>query len=55
MLSSKIGVNAIDVGVAQFAMHSIRESCGVLDTHYYIEFFNGFFSNPIPEIARDKI
>jgi aspartyl aminopeptidase len=53
MLSSLIGVTAVDVGCSMFAMHSIRESCGVLDAHYYTEFFNGFYKNDIPEVNKD--
>jgi len=53
-LSAKTGINTVDVGVAQFAMHSIRESCGVLDADYYVRFFDALYQNPIPEIARAK-
>lgn len=44
MSSASLGIKAIDVGNPMFAMHSIRESQGVMD-HYYMtkvitEFFN---------------
>lgn len=50
MLSSKIGIKAIDVGVAQLSMHSIREICGAIDSFYYKEFFKAFYENPIPTL-----
>jgi len=50
MLSSKLGVNAIDVGMAQLAMHSCRELCGVIDAFYYTEFFKAFYENEIPQV-----
>lgn len=53
MLSAKLGVNCIDVGIAQFAMHSCRELCGVLDCHYYKEFFLGFYKNEPCKIDMD--
>ncbi len=33
--SSITGIRSVDIGSPMFAMHSIRETCGVLD-HYYI-------------------
>lgn len=31
MLSSGVGIRTVDVGIAQWAMHSIRETCGISD------------------------
>lgn len=50
MLSSKLGTIGIDVGMPQFAMHSIRETCGVLDTYYYKEFFKAICSTSMNDI-----
>ena len=42
--SGTVGVQTLDVGIAQFAMHSIRELCGVEDVDYLyrslLEFYN---------------
>lgn len=48
ILSSKLGIPAIDVGVAQLSMHSIREMAGVEDIEHSINLFSVFYSrNPI--------
>lgn len=48
ILSSKLGIPAIDVGVAQLSMHSIREMAGVEDIKHSINLFSAFYSqNPI--------
>jgi len=41
--SAKLGVRSIDVGNPLWAMHSIRESAGVLDHHYMIKVLRQFF------------
>jgi aspartyl aminopeptidase len=48
ILSSKLGMPAIDVGVAQLSMHSIREMAGVDDVEHSINLFSAFYSqNPL--------
>ncbi|KAI1096652.1 aminopeptidase I zinc metalloprotease-domain-containing protein [Rostrohypoxylon terebratum] len=42
MLSSAMGVKAIDAGMAQLSMHSIRATCGSLDPGLGVKFFKGF-------------
>ncbi len=41
--SAKLGVRSIDVGNPLWAMHSIRESAGVLDHQYMIKVLRQFF------------
>ena len=43
MTSARLGINAVDVGNPMWAMHSIRESAGVLDHHYITRVFSQFF------------
>ncbi len=43
MTSAKLGIRTIDVGNPMWAMHSIRESAGVLDHHYMIKAMQHFF------------
>lgn len=45
ILSSGTGMKAIDIGVPMLGMHSIRETCGVLDTVYYYELFKAFYQH----------
>ncbi len=42
--SAKLGIRSIDVGNPMWAMHSIRESAGVLDHDYMIRVMKRFFS-----------
>lgn len=43
MISSNSGVRAVDLGMPQLSMHSIREVMGTSDIHLGIEFFKGFY------------
>lgn len=43
MASAKLGIRTVDVGNAMWAMHSIRESAGVLDHGYMIAVMRCFF------------
>ncbi|KZT42907.1 aspartyl aminopeptidase [Sistotremastrum suecicum HHB10207 ss-3] len=42
---SKLGLRTVDVGMAQLAMHSIRETCGSQDVQAYIDLFTAFFED----------
>eukprot|EP00918_Siedleckia_nematoides_P053812 GHVU01117593.1.p1 GENE.GHVU01117593.1~~GHVU01117593.1.p1 ORF type:complete len:511 (+),score=39.61 GHVU01117593.1:67-1533(+) len=42
-LSSSLGVRVIDIGVPQWAMHSIRETCGVTDIEHLRKLLENFF------------
>jgi aspartyl aminopeptidase len=41
--SAKLGIRAVDAGCPMWAMHSIRESAGVLDHDYMIRVMKSFF------------
>eukprot|EP01012_Entosiphon_sulcatum_P020338 TRINITY_DN2530_c0_g1_i1.p1 TRINITY_DN2530_c0_g1~~TRINITY_DN2530_c0_g1_i1.p1 ORF type:complete len:477 (-),score=94.85 TRINITY_DN2530_c0_g1_i1:19-1428(-) len=43
ILSTRSGIRTIDIGIPQLSMHSIRETCGVVDTWYYQHLFQEFF------------
>lgn len=45
MISAKLGIRTVDVGNAMWAMHSIRESAGVLDHSYMIDVMRCFFKD----------
>ncbi len=44
MTAAKLGMRSIDVGNPLWAMHSVRESAGVLDHDYLIRALKKFFS-----------
>jgi len=43
MMAAKCGMKTIDIGAPQLSMHSIRETCGVVDMLYYQKLFAVFF------------
>ncbi|RUS90324.1 hypothetical protein EGW08_001922 [Elysia chlorotica] len=43
IMSAKLGMQTIDVGAPQLAMHSIREMGATTDVDYAIRLFDGFF------------
>lgn len=43
MLSRSTGMRAIDIGIPQLAMHSIRATTGTNDPGLGVQFFEGFF------------
>ena len=42
MMAAKAGIKTIDIGAPQFGMHSIHETCGVIDLLYYKKLFSVF-------------
>jgi len=44
MMAAKAGIKTIDIGAPQLSMHSIRETCGVIDLLYYRKLFAEFFT-----------
>jgi aspartyl aminopeptidase len=45
MMAAKAGIKTVDIGGPMLGMHSIRETCGVIDLLYYKRLFNSFFRN----------
>ena len=43
IVAANLGVASVDVGSPMWAMHSIRESAGVLDHHFMIRVLSNFF------------
>lgn len=43
--SEKVSLNAVDIGLAQLAMHSAYETAGIKDTYYMIRAMEQFFSS----------
>lgn len=44
-VSAALGMRAIDVGIPQLAMHSIRATTGTRDVYLGVKFFKGFFEH----------
>jgi len=42
---SQIGIRTVDIGLPQWSMHSIRESCGVVDVTYGSQLMTHFFND----------
>ena len=39
MMAAKAGIKTVDIGAPMLGMHSIRETCGVIDLLYYNRLF----------------
>jgi aspartyl aminopeptidase len=46
--AARLGVETVDVGAAMLAMHSIRETCGSLDSDYLIKAFQAIYQEHLP-------
>lgn len=44
IIASGLGIPSVDVGSPMWAMHSIRESAGVLDQHYMVKVLSALFN-----------
>ena len=44
IIASKAGLKTVDIGAPMLGMHSIRETCGVIDLVYYEKLFAVFFN-----------
>jgi aspartyl aminopeptidase len=45
MMAAKAGIKTVDIGAPMLGMHSIRETCGVIDLLYYKRLFQSFIDN----------
>ena len=45
MMAAKAGIKTADIGGPMLGMHSIRETCGVIDLLHYRRLFISFFKN----------
>ncbi len=45
LVAAEIGIKTVDVGVAQFAMHSIRELAGCADILYFHQLLRAFYES----------
>lgn len=43
MLAAKAGLKTVDIGAPMLGMHSVRETCGVVDIWQYKRLFEAFF------------
>lgn len=50
--TTQVAINTVDIGVAQLAMHSPYETCGVRDTEYLVKVAETFFSSSV-EMEED--
>ncbi|EQC26479.1 aspartyl aminopeptidase [Saprolegnia diclina VS20] len=58
ILATSTGIRTVDMGLAQFSMHSIREQCGTVDLELAIELFSAFYNDFVEidgSIATDSL
>ena len=48
--NTQVSLNTVDIGLAQWAMHSPYESGGIKDTYYLVEAMRTFFETDVSEI-----
>ncbi len=51
ILASELGIKTVDIGVAQFAMHSIRETAGANDAYDFRKLLTAFYESESTEIS----
>jgi len=47
IVMSQVSMNAVDIGVAQLAMHSAYETAGIRDSYYMIRATEEFFNSDV--------
>lgn len=52
---SQVSINAVDIGIAQLAMHSSYETCGIKDTLYMINLMKELYKNRFKEVESGII
>ncbi|ETO14766.1 hypothetical protein RFI_22603 [Reticulomyxa filosa] len=55
ILATACGIRAVDVGIPQLSMHSIREVCGVKDVVSATNLFTAFYENFVKLDATFKV
>ncbi len=45
IIATSLGIRTVDVGIAQFSMHSIREMCGCDDVNSTISLFTALYEH----------
>mmetsp|Transcript_2186 Transcript_2186/g.3062 ORF Transcript_2186/g.3062 Transcript_2186/m.3062 type:complete len:478 (-) Transcript_2186:175-1608(-) len=45
IISERVGIRTVDIGMSQLSMHSCREVMGIADLTYCLELFKGYFAN----------
>ncbi|OQS06866.1 aspartyl aminopeptidase [Thraustotheca clavata] len=45
ILATRTGIRTVDMGLAQYSMHSIREQCGTVDLELSIDLFSNYFND----------
>ena len=45
IVASRTGIKTVDIGAPMWGMHSIRETCGIIDGVHYRSLFSSFYKN----------
>lgn len=53
--STKVGMNSVDIGLPQLAMHSSFETAGIKDTAYMVNVMEEFYNSHFSEVSANEI